>query len=83
MEENKPKENIVFQSTSTKVSEQALLAGMGIGFMPEHEAKLNPDIVEIFPPQEEWSATHWLVTHGDLHRTAKVQAFLQILKKTL
>ncbi len=81
MEENIPNENIVFRSTSTKVSEQALLAGTGIGFMPEHEAKSNPEIVEIFPPQEEWSATHWLVTHGDLHRTAKVQAFLEILKR--
>ena len=32
------------------------------------------------PPREEWSAKLWLVTHVDLHRTTKVQAFLSFLK---
>lgn len=81
MEDNIPNENIVFRSTSTLVSEQALLAGMGIGFMTLRAAQSNPDVIEIFPPQEEWCATHWLVTHRDLHRTAKVQALLEIIKE--
>ena len=35
----------------------------------------------LFEPQEEWSAPLWLVTHVDLHRTTKVQAFLKFLKE--
>jgi len=80
MGNNIPEDNVVFRCTDTKLIEHALLSGIGIGFMPAHTAKLNPDIVEIFPPQDEWNVMHWLVTHGDLHRSAKVQSFLKILK---
>ena len=31
-------------------------------------------------PRDEWTAPLWLVTHVDLHRTVKVQAFLKFLK---
>ena len=34
----------------------------------------------IFPPRPEWNSQLWLVTHVDLHRTAKVQTFLAFLK---
>ena len=44
------------------------------------EAQVNPDLVEVFPHQEDWSAPLWLVTHVDLHRTHKVQVFLNFLK---
>jgi DNA-binding transcriptional LysR family regulator len=33
------------------------------------------------PPRPEWAAPLWLVTHMDLHRTTKVQAFLTHLKE--
>ena len=45
------------------------------------EAERHPSLVQLFPPQEEWSAPLWLVTHVDLHRTTKVQAFLSFLKE--
>jgi len=44
------------------------------------QAKRYPDLVQVLPPREEWSSPLWLVTHVDLHRTPKVQAFLQHLK---
>ncbi|MGI9389373.1 MAG: LysR family transcriptional regulator, partial [Boseongicola sp.] len=34
-----------------------------------------------FDPQETWTSPLWLVTHVDLHRTTKVQAFLKYLKE--
>ena len=34
----------------------------------------------VLPPSEEWSVPLWIVTHADLHRTAKVQAFLAHVK---
>lgn len=71
---------ITFRSTDVRALEQAVLAGAGIGFMPIMEARENPDLVEIMPPREDWSSPLWLVTHVDLHRTNKVQAFLKFLK---
>jgi len=40
------------------------------------------ELIEVTPPREEWSTPLWLVTHMDLHRTTKVQAFLSFLKKS-
>ena len=71
---------IRFRSTDTWSMEAALRAGAGIGFMPVLEARKDPNLIEIIPSRDEWSAALWLVTHVDLHRTTKVQAFLTHLK---
>ncbi len=70
-----------FRSEEDRAIEQAILNGAGIGFMPVLEARTNPDLIEVFPQDDEWSAPLWLVTHVDLHRTTKVQAFLTFLKE--
>jgi DNA-binding transcriptional LysR family regulator len=75
-----PFENVVFRSTDSRVLEEALLAGAGIGFMGTREAGVHPELVQVMGPQPDWTAPLWLVTHVDLHRTAKVQAFLAHLK---
>ena len=70
-----------FRSDEDRAIEQAIHSGAGIGFTAMLEAKANPDLVEMFPPEgDEWSAPLWLVTHVDLHRTTKVQAFLTFIK---
>ncbi|WP_420012797.1 LysR family transcriptional regulator [Tateyamaria sp.] len=73
-------DDITFRSADVRALEQAVLAGAGIGFYPVLEARANPDLVEIMTPREDWSAPLWLVTHVDLHRTNKVQAFRTFLK---
>ena len=81
MRENVPEKNVVLRSTDVLVLEHALLEGMGIGFMPAEKAKEHPDLIEISPHQDEWDVSFWLITHADLHRTAKVQAFLTFLQE--
>lgn len=54
--------------------------GLGLGFLPEHEAKDNVQLVTIMPASEEWSAPIWIVSHVDLHRTEKVQEFLKCIR---
>jgi DNA-binding transcriptional LysR family regulator len=81
LREKVPGAALTFRSNDPRALEQAVLAGAGIGFMAMDEAQANPDLIEVFPYQEEWSAPLWLVTHVDLHRTHKVQAFLNFLKE--
>lgn len=76
-----PPEALTFRSTDTRALDVAVKTGAGIGFLPVMEAQADPDLVEIVPRQEDWSAPLWLVTHVDLHRTTKVQAFLSFLKE--
>ena len=58
----------------------AARAGLGIGFVPVRRGRASPDLVEIIPSREEWTAPLWLVTHVDLHRTLKVRRFVAHLK---
>jgi len=80
MRQNIPEEAITFRTSQTSAARDAVIAGSGIGFMASFEADAAPDLVCVVPPQEEWGAGLWLVTHVDLHRTTKVQSVLKHLK---
>lgn len=68
------------QTTDLIVLHSAVCEGLGLGFLAEHDACVRSDLVEVIAPSDAWSTALWVVTHVDLHRTTKVQAFLQHLK---
>jgi len=76
-----PRERIVFRSGDVHAQRNAILAGAGIGFVSVLQAAEVPGLVQVMPPRPDWAAPLWLVTHMDLHRTTKVQAFLSFLKE--
>lgn len=78
--ERVPARNIVFRASDNRVVRDAILESVGIGALTCWEAERHPNLVKLFDPSPEWSAPLWLVTHVDLHRTTKVQAFLKFLK---
>lgn len=75
-----PAGNIKLQSNSHRVCDEAIKAGMGIGVMFRTVAEQHADLIEVYPPQADWHIDNWLVTHGDLHRSEKIQRFLRLLK---
>jgi DNA-binding transcriptional LysR family regulator len=75
-----PAEAISFRATEMAAMDAGIRAGLGLGFMAAYKATQDPDLIEVFAPRPEWDAPLWLVTHVDLHRTRKVQAFLSVLK---
>jgi DNA-binding transcriptional LysR family regulator len=81
LRQHAPAKALTFRSNDTRALENAILAGAGIGFLSAMEARARPELVEVFEHQDEWSGPLWLVTHVDLHRTTKVQAFLSFLKE--
>ncbi len=74
-------EMIAFKSTRMRSMADAITAGAGIGFLTDWEGENTEDLVRVFPACSDWNTIIWLVTHVDLHRTAKVQAFLKFLKE--
>jgi DNA-binding transcriptional LysR family regulator len=76
-----PRENVRFRCTDTQAMEAAILAGAGLGFLPRWFANEHETLKEVWPRVDEWHGPLWLVTHVDLHRTVKVQAFLTFLKE--
>ena len=74
-------DQITYAATEPAALEQAVAAGAGIGFMFVFRAARDPNLVEIMPSRDDWRAPLRIVTHVDLHRTRKVQAFLTHLKE--
>ncbi len=81
MSETVPRDRVRFRVTDTGSARDAIVAGAGIGFVLEHDLASFPNLKRVRDTQEEWSASMWLVTHVDLHRTAKVQSFLTFIKE--
>lgn len=76
-----PRAAITFRSFDMRAMTEAVIGGAGIGFLPVWVGRGLDDLVEVLPPRKEWEVEVWLVTHVDLHRTAKVQGFLAYLKQ--
>ena len=73
-------DRFAYRATDNRNMQDAIIAGAGIGFVMEHELADHPELTKVIKSEEDWTAPLWLVTHVDLHRTAKVQAFLKFLK---
>ncbi|KZY32157.1 LysR family transcriptional regulator [Roseovarius sp. HI0049] len=80
LRESVPAECITFRSGDVHAQRRAIHEGAGIGFMSRLQAEEMGGLIEVTAPREEWASPLWLVTHMDLHRTTKVQAFLAFLK---
>ncbi len=71
---------IAFSSRDAAVNTEAISAGVGMGFISDHEAQARGGLQRVLPPNRKWSVALWLVTHVDLHRTEKVQAMLRCIR---
>jgi DNA-binding transcriptional LysR family regulator len=76
-----PAEAVSYRVSEPSATSAAVMAGLGLGFMPIWEAEKHPDLVQVLAPMPEWESPLWIVTHVDLHRTLKVQSFLTVLKR--
>jgi DNA-binding transcriptional LysR family regulator len=74
-------DQIVYSASEPAALEEAVQQGAGIGFLPVFRAERSPEVVEVLPPRTDWESPLRIVTHVDLHRTRKVQAFLTHLKE--
>ncbi|SDE31935.1 LysR family transcriptional regulator [Limimaricola pyoseonensis] len=81
LREQVPVETLAFRAHGERNQRDAVLMGAGLGFLPLHEAQTRDDVEIVHGPLSEWEVPIWVLTHVDLHRTAKVQAFLKVLKE--
>ncbi|MEM8918002.1 MAG: LysR family transcriptional regulator [Pseudomonadota bacterium] len=81
LQKHVPDQNIIFRSADMNTKFSALFSGLGIAFLPVHEARVRPNLVEVMPPKRLWDVNFSVVTHIDLHRSTKVQSFLECLRK--
>ena len=77
--QNVPERNIGYRVNQITAVRPAIEAGLGIGFSPVWAEAANDNMERVLA-SHAWTGQLWLVTHVDLHRTAKVQTFLTFLK---
>ena len=68
-----PADRVSWRAAQPPAQREAVLAGAALGFLPVFVARGNAELIEVLPPRPEWASPLWLVTHVDLHRSAKVQ----------
>ena len=76
-----PAQSIYLRASSMRAAKEAVIQGAGIGFVPNWDTDPTQTLVDMLPPMEQWRAQIWLVTHVDIHRTAKVQTFVRHLRE--
>lgn len=76
-----PRAAQTFRSDDPAALDEAVQNGLGIGFMPLWRADGDPGLCAVLPDLPPWEVPLWLVTHMDLHRTAKVQAVTAALRE--
>jgi len=82
MQANVPFAALALRTTEPLALHAAVCEGVGLGFLAEHDALVRPDLVPVIPPDDAWAVDLWTVTHVDLHRTSKVQAFILALRSS-
>ena len=75
-----PPASYAMKSNNYPVRRLAICHGLGIGFLDSQETDFLKNAVEIFPPSDAFAINVWVVTHVDLHRSPKIQTFLDFLK---
>lgn len=75
-----PSEQVFFRSNSFNCFAPAVKAGLGVAPVSCWLASREPALKAMIKPPPDWHHDLWLVTHGDMHRTSKVQAFTQFIK---
>ena len=78
-ENNVPASSLRIRVNKYDEAKKLVLRGTGMGFLRRGVTKDHPQLVEMIEPHETWQIDVWRLTHVDMHRTKKIQAFLNVL----
>lgn len=61
----------------------AVLAGVGVGYLPRHIGGQYDQLVDLDPLNEDRLIPLWVISHRDLRKTSKVSDFVRLLIQTM
>ena len=79
VQENVAPERVAYKINSVLGLAEAVEAGIGIGHIPCLIGDARPSLVRLAPPDDDYAADLWLLTHPDLRHSPRVRAFLDFL----
>ena len=72
-------ERVVYKVNAVLGLAEAIEAGIGIGHLPCFIGDARPDLAPLAPPEPDFAADLWLLTHPDLRQSGRVRVFLDFL----
>jgi len=79
-----PGADIVLRADSLVTLRQAAIAGVGVTALPCYLGDNTPGLVRLLPePFTPMATSLWILTHEDLRRTARVNAFVEFISRAL
>lgn len=79
VQENVAPDRVAYKINSVLGLAEAVEAGIGIGHIPCLIGDARPSLVRLAPPDDDYAADLWLLTHPDLRHSPRVRAFLDFL----
>jgi DNA-binding transcriptional LysR family regulator len=79
VQEHVPPERIVYKVNTVLGLAEAIEAGMGLGHLPCFIGDRRPGIVRLAPPDPNFAADLWLLTHPDPRHSPRVRVFLDFV----
>lgn len=61
----------------------AIAAGIGVGHLPCFVGDVWPGLVRLAPPEPDYAADLWLLTHPDLRHTPRIRALMDSLAEQI
>ena len=78
-----PGANVVMRSNSLTGLMAAAVSGMGVAMLPCFIGDPSPVLTRLADPVDAAASALWLLTHEDLHHTARVRAFMDFMADAL
>jgi DNA-binding transcriptional LysR family regulator len=72
-------ERIVYKIDTVLGLAEAIENGIGVGYLPCFVGDARPGLNRLAPPDPDFAADLWLLTHPDLRRSARVRVFLDFI----
>ena len=72
-------ERVAYRVNTVLGLAEAVAEGLGIGHLPCFIGDGRPDLVRLSPPDAEFAADLWLLTHPDLRHSPRVRVFLDFV----
>lgn len=83
MQDNIPATQVRMRVDIFNSSASMLRTGLGIGVLPAFAGLAHEELVPVSEPIDELDTPLWILTHPDLRRTARIQAFMQTVGDAL